>query len=97
MMLPEILRTRLIEAGVTDFSEPALRVALEARVETYTLIKLAPWASRRWKCRYRLMMGDALYDAQSVAEAYALGIQAAVLKPPSARPAATDSETASQK
>ncbi len=93
-MLPEILQTQLIQAGVTDFSESALREALETRVETYTLIKLAPWAARRWKCRYRLMMGDALYDAQSVAEAYALGIQAALLKPPTARPAAADdSET----
>lgn len=92
-MLLETLRTQLLQAGVTDFSEPALREALEARVETYTLIKLAPWASRRWKCRYRLMMGEALYDAQSVAEAYALGIQAAVIKPPAARPAAADSET----
>jgi hypothetical protein len=94
-MLPESLRTQLIEAGITDFSEPALREALEARVETYTLIKLAPWASRRWKCRYRLMMGDALYDAQSVIEAYALGIQAAVLKPPAAR--ATEADGDAQK
>ena len=90
-MLPEILQTQLIQAGVTDFSESALREALEARVETYTLIKLAPWAARRWKCRYRLMMGDALYDAQGVAEAYALGIQAALVKPPTARPADADS------
>ncbi|HEV2653519.1 MAG TPA: hypothetical protein VGT82_01100 [Ktedonobacteraceae bacterium] len=97
MMLPETLQTRLLEAGVTDFGESALREALEARVETYTLIKLAPWAARRWKCRYRLMMGDALYDAQSVAEAYALGIQAAMLKPPNTRPAAADSEPPSQK
>ncbi len=96
-MLPEILRTQLLQAGVTDFSESALREALEARVEAYTLIKLAPWASRRWKCRYRLMMGDALYDAQSAAEAYALGIQAAMLKPPTARPVEADSEPPSQK
>jgi hypothetical protein len=91
-MLPDSLKSCLSQSGVTDFSESALREVLEARVETYTLIKLAPWASRRWKCRYRLMMGDALYDAQSVAEAYALGIQAAVLKPPIARPAEADSE-----
>jgi hypothetical protein len=90
-MLPEILQTQLLQAGVADFSEPALREVLETLVETYTLIKLAPWAARRWKCRYRLMMGDALYDAQSVAEAYALGIQAATIKPPATRPAAADS------
>ena len=92
-MLPDSLKSCLSQSGVTDFSESALREALEARVETYTLIKLAPWASRRWKCRYRLMMGEALYDAQSAAEAYALGIQATVLKPPITRPAEADSET----
>ena len=79
-MLPELLQDRLASLGVQDFSEVALRETLEARVETYTLIKLAPWASRRWKCRYRLMMGDAIYDAQSAAEAYALGLQAALEK-----------------
>ena len=96
-MLPEILRTRLLEAGITDFSESALREALEVRVETYTLIKLAPWAARRWKCRYRLMMGEVFYDAQSVTEAYALGIQAAQLKPPAPRPVEADNTDPSQK
>jgi hypothetical protein len=38
------------------------------------LIRLAPWPARRWKCRYRLMMGDSMYDAQSAAEAYAMGL-----------------------
>ena len=92
-MLPEVLQAQLNRAGITDLSEVGLRGELETRVETYTLIKLAPWAARRWKCRYRLMMGDALYDAQSVAEAYALGIQAALLQPPVTRPTETDSET----
>jgi len=58
------------------FDEVSLREALEMRAETYTLIKLAPWPARRWKCRYRLMMGESMYDAQSVAEAYALGLLA---------------------
>ena len=80
-MLPELLQAQLSELGLQDFSEVALREVLEAHVETYTLIKLAPWASRRWKCRYRLMMGDAVYDAQSVVEAYALGLQVALEKP----------------
>jgi hypothetical protein len=75
-MLPELLKTQIAETGIKDFSEGALREALETHVETYTLIKLAPWAARRWKCRYRLMMGDALYDAQSAEEAYALGLLA---------------------
>lgn len=75
-MISQSLQTQLIRLDITDFSEVALREALETHVETYTLIRLAPWAARRWKCRYRLMMGDAMYDAQSAAEAYALGLLA---------------------
>jgi hypothetical protein len=77
-MLQEPLRTQLTNYGIADFSEIALRQALEAHVETYTLIKLAAWPARRWKCRYRLLMSDAIYDAQSVEEAYALGLLAAL-------------------
>jgi len=68
------LRAQLAEHGITDLGEVALREELEARCETYTLIKLAPWPARRWKCKYRLMMGDKMYDAQSAAEAYAMGL-----------------------
>jgi hypothetical protein len=75
-MLAEELRSQLIQHGITSFDEIALREALEAHVETYTLIKLAPWPARRWKCRYRLMMGDNIHDAQTVAEAYALALLA---------------------
>ena len=80
-MIPQLLQTQLIQMGINDFSEAALREALETHVETYTLIKLAPWAARRWKCHYRLMMRNAMYDAQSAVEAYALGLQAALEKP----------------
>ena len=73
-MFVEELRVLLAEHGITDLGEVALREALEARCETYTLIKLAPWPARRWKCKYRLMMGDKMYDAQSAAEAYAMGL-----------------------
>lgn len=75
-LLPETLRDQLCQHGITRFDEIALREALEARCETYTLIKLAPWPARRWKCRYRLLMGDAIHDAQSAAETYALGLLA---------------------
>ena len=75
-MIPEELQSRLARHGITTFDEVTLREALEARVETYTLIKLAPWPARRWKCRYRLLIGDTMYDAQSAAEAYALGLLA---------------------
>ena len=77
-MLPETLQTQLTHYGITNFSEVSLREALEAQVETYTLIKLAAWPARRWKCRYRLLMGDTMHDAQSVEEAYALGLLAAL-------------------
>jgi hypothetical protein len=73
-MLPETLQTQLAHYGITDFGEVALREALEARISTYTLIRLADWPARRWKCRYRLMMGEGMYDAQSVSEAYAQGL-----------------------
>jgi hypothetical protein len=73
-MFAEELRIRLTQRGYTELGEVTLREALEAHCETYTLIKLAPWPARRWKCRYRLMMGDNMYDAQSAAEAYAMGL-----------------------
>jgi hypothetical protein len=75
-MTVEELQRQLAGYGIVDYGEVAVREALEARCETYTLIKLAPWPARRWKCHYRLMMGDGMYDAQTVAEAYALGLLA---------------------
>lgn len=76
--IPESLQQRLIEQGISAFDEVSLREALERHVSTYTLIKLADWPARRWKCHYRLMMGDGMYDAQSVAEAYTLALLAAL-------------------
>jgi hypothetical protein len=76
MSIPDQLITALQSYGISDYGEVALREALERHVPTYTLIRLADWPARRWKCRYRLMMGDALYDAQSAAEAYALALLA---------------------
>lgn len=73
-MFVEELRLQLAHYGITDLGEVALREVLEAHCETYTLIKLAPWPARRWKCYYRLMMGDTVYDAQSAAEAYGMGL-----------------------
>lgn len=77
-MIPKPLRLQLARHGITDVEEVALREALERRVETYTLIKLAPWPARRWKCHYRLMMGEQFYDAQTAVEAYALGLLGAL-------------------
>ena len=75
-MLGEELRNRLAEYGILASDETALREALEARIETYTLFKLAPWPARRWKCHYRLMMRDQMYDGQSAEEVYALALLA---------------------
>jgi hypothetical protein len=75
-MIPERLHEQLTQYGITANSEVALREILEARVETYTLIKLAPWPARRWKCQYRLLIGEKIHDAQSPAEAYAMAILA---------------------
>lgn len=75
-MLNEELHARLSACGILARDETALREALEARVETYTLFKLAPWPARRWKCHYRLMMRDQMYDGQSVEDVYALALLA---------------------
>ncbi|WP_376795557.1 hypothetical protein [Thermogemmatispora sp.] len=76
-MLSDELRQALLTHGIeTSDDEVALRQILERYVPTYTLIRLAPWPARRWKCRYRLLMRDQIYDAQSVAEAYARGLLA---------------------
>ena len=77
-MIPVELQAQLAQHAISDYGEVALREALEAHIQTYTLIKLAPWPARRWKCQYRLMLGDKIYDAQSATEAYALGLLAAL-------------------
>jgi hypothetical protein len=75
-MIPDELHKELAKYGITARGEVALREALEAHAETYTLIRLAPWPARRWKCQYRLLIGEKMYDAQSAAEAYALALLA---------------------
>ena len=75
-MIPDELQKALAKYNIKAREEVALREALEAHVDTYTLIKLAPWPARRWKCRYRLLMRDKMYDAQSAPEAYAIALLA---------------------
>jgi hypothetical protein len=81
-MLNDELQKRLKECAIDATDEIHLRQILEEHVETYTLFKLAPWPARRWKCHYRLMMRDQMYDGQSVEEVYALALLAR-LKPAS--------------
>ncbi|GHO44337.1 hypothetical protein [Ktedonospora formicarum] len=83
-MLSSELVTRLHQHGIIDSGEVALREELEKHAETYTLIRLAAWPARRWKCHYRLMMGDNIHDAQSAPEAYALALLS-LLEGPSAQ------------
>jgi hypothetical protein len=80
-MLPEALIAQLTRYNIHDYTEVALREALEQRAETYTLIRLAPWPARRWKCHKRLLKSSAMYDAQSVPEAYALGLLSLLQQP----------------
>jgi hypothetical protein len=81
-MLSPSLAQQLMAHQLLDHSEAALREALERHTETYTLIKLAPWPARRWKCQYRLMIGPTIYDASTLAEAYALALLALLQTPP---------------
>ena len=81
-MIPDELHTAMAKYNIIVTEEVALREALEAHVETYTLIRLAPWPARRWKCRYRLLLGEKMYDAQSAAEAYAMALLATLENAP---------------
>jgi hypothetical protein len=80
-MLNEELRHRLGVYGIVASDETTLRESLERHIETYTLFKLAPWPARRWKCHYRLMMREQMYDGQSVEEVYALALLARLEAP----------------
>jgi len=84
--LSETLRAELARLGLDITDEVGLRQALERYVPSYSLIRLNTIAAKRWKCRYRLLLGTDYYDAQTAAEAYARGIVAAL----AARSAAED-------
>ncbi len=79
--LPNDVAAALAAGGVTAYDEVALRLALEARLSGYTLYRLTPAASRRWKCKYRIMFGATYFDCQTVAEAYARALLATLLEP----------------
>ena len=81
-MIPYELHKALAKYNIKDREEVALREALEAHVDTFTLIKLAPWPARRWKCKYRLLLGEKMHDAQSAAEAYAMALLATLENSP---------------
>ncbi len=69
--LPLDVVERLAAYDIHLTGEVKLRRLLESYARTYTLYRLAPAAARKWKARYRIMIGDSYYDCQSAAEAYA--------------------------
>lgn len=80
-ILAEELQHKLEDFQIREYDEVTLRQHLEIHVPTYTLIKLADWPARRWKCRYRLLLGDIVHDGQSVCEVYALALLAVLQQP----------------
>ncbi|HEY7124558.1 MAG TPA: hypothetical protein VH540_11445 [Ktedonobacterales bacterium] len=70
------LAAQLRTQGLTAEDEVSLRRTLEACTQSWTLIRLNNIAAKRWKARYRLMLGEKWYDAATTSNAYALGILA---------------------
>jgi hypothetical protein len=87
--LPEDLCQSLAERGVQALDETTLRRELERRVPGYNLFRLTPAASRRWKCRYRLLLEAGYFDGHSVAEVYGRALLAALTPAPAATDALT--------
>lgn len=69
--LPSDVIERLARHAIRLTGEVELRRLLEAHAQTYTLYRLTPAAARKWKARYRIMIGATYLDCQNVAEAYA--------------------------
>lgn len=72
------LAARLAEHGLTAADEVSLRRLLDESVPSWTLIRLNSIAAKRWKARYRLMLGEEWYDAATVSNAYALALLALI-------------------
>lgn len=70
------LAARLREHGLALEDEVGLRRLLEECAPTWTLIRLNNIVAKRWKARYRLMIGERWYDAATVSNAYALALLA---------------------
>jgi hypothetical protein len=70
------LAAQLRAHGLDAEDEVSLRQLLDESVPSWTLIRLNTIAAKRWKARYRLMLGEVWYDAATVSNAYALGLLA---------------------
>jgi hypothetical protein len=69
--LPDDVQRALSGRGITATGEVALRRLLESYAPTYSLFRLSPAASRRWRCRYRVLLEAGYCDGMTVGEAYA--------------------------
>lgn len=76
--LPDDVEAALAAHNIHARDEVALRLALEQHLRGYTLYRLTPAAARRWKCQYRIMFEATYFDCQTVAEAYARALLAAL-------------------
>lgn len=76
--LPAELADALGRHGIAARDEVDLRRELERLLPGYTLYRLLPAARRRWKCQYRIMFADTYLDCQTVGEAYARALLAAL-------------------
>ena len=76
--LPPDVVAALDQHGIAAHDEVSLRHELERHLPGYTLYRLTPAAMRRWKARYRIMFEAAYFDSQTVAEAYARALLAAL-------------------
>jgi hypothetical protein len=81
---PDDVSHALAERGVEAQDEASLRRELERRVPGYNLFRLTPAATKRWKCRYRLLLDAGYFDGQSAAEVYGRALLALLI------PATTD-------
>lgn len=80
--LPAELAAALNRRDIARHDEVGLRRELERHLPGYTLYRLLPAAARRWRCRYRIMFGDTYLDCQTVPEAYARALLAALAGTP---------------
>lgn len=76
--LPPDLMCELDRRGMGVRDEVGLRCELERHLPGYTLYRLLPAAAGRWKAKYRIMFGDTYFDCQTVPEAYARALLAAL-------------------
>jgi hypothetical protein len=76
--LPQEVAEALAAHGIAARDEVGLRRELERHLPGYTLYRLTPAATRRWKARYRIMFEANYFDCQTVAEAYARALLAAL-------------------